>query len=139
MRVIERVVWIGLAMILARTGAGTAAAAEKAVETLIWTYTDFAELRANAKTWHDVRGVDGFIFCMVNGVGVPRWTTGAEGIESVYDELPETVEALRQAGITANFVHAGIDDSKWDWFDEVKISKIVPTFGALAKVAKPSQ
>lgn len=134
------VAWMGLALLIAVAGRAAAdgAAPIGPPETLIWTYTDLEELRANARTWHEVKGIDGFIFCMINGVGVPRWTSGAETIQSIHGALPRTVEALRARGITANFVHAGIDDAGWDWHDESRTSRIVPTFRALGGIARAS-
>lgn len=115
--------------------------AEKPVpETLIWTYTDFDELRANARAWHDLKGIDGFIFCFVNrkGCGPSRIDSGPEKIEQIYQGLPQTVDALTKVGIRANFVHAGLDDPSWSWLDEAHVAKLIPTFKALGKVAKES-
>ena len=120
----------------AAQGAAPGKARPKWPRTLIWTYTDFAELRANAKTWHDRKGIDGFIFCMVTGGGPPRWDSGPQKIREIYAELPQTVAALRKARIDANFVHAGIDSPTWDWFDDERLAKLPKTFAALAKVAK---
>ena len=117
------------------------AASEKPItvpKTLIWTYTDFDELRANARTWHDIKGIDGFIFCFVNRVnaGPVRWDSGPEKIADLYKELPQTVKALKSADITANFVHANMDDPTFDWFDQPRTEKMIATFRALAKTAR---
>ena len=123
----------------------TAADAEKPaklpdLKTLIWTYTDFAELRANARLWHENKGIDGFIFCFVNkpGGGPPRLDSGPDRVKEIYSELPETVAALKAAGIDSNFVHANLDDTTWSWLDGPRVAKLAPTFGALAATAKAS-
>ncbi|RYG54638.1 hypothetical protein EON80_31585, partial [bacterium] len=108
------------------------------LETLIWTYTDFKQLRENAAEWHDKKGIDGFIFCFVNEKGPPRWDSGPAVVKDFYSELPQTVTALGKAGITANFVHAGMDDPAWDWFDEARIARTIATFRELAIIAKNS-
>lgn len=110
----------------------------KPLETLIWTYTDFKQLRENAAEWHDKKGVDGFIFCYVNQKGPPRWDSGADSVQHIYAELPQTIAALKKAGIGANFVHAGMDDPTWTWFDEARVAKTIETFRALAVIAKNS-
>jgi len=107
-------------------------------KTLIWNYTDLEELRVNAKVWYDVKGIDGFIFCYVNGGGPPRWYSGPDKVAEIYRDLPRTVAALRAAGVDANFVHAGVDYPDWNWFDDALMAKIVPTFRALARIAKTS-
>jgi hypothetical protein len=111
-------------------------------KTLLWNYVNLTELQKNAKVWHDVKGIDGFIFCCVSDndmpTAPPRWTSGPESVSSIYRKLPETVRALRAAGIEDNFVHAGTADPEWNWFDPARYEKIVPTFRQLAKIAKES-
>lgn len=111
-------------------------------KTLIWNYVDVDELRANAKVWHDVKGIDGFIFCFVSGgtgaVGPPRWHSGPELVAGIYKDLPQTVTALREAGVDCNFVHAGVDLPNWDWFDDDQMALTLSTFRALARIAKAS-
>ena len=116
-----------------------AGARERKCETVMWGYVDFQELRENAKVWHDIKGMDGFIFCHVNGKGAPRWYAGPEMVAGIYEELPETVAALRKAGIEANFVHAGVDNKDWHWFNDDLLKKVVPTFCQLAKMAKETK
>lgn len=118
------------------------AAQQNHPKTLIWNYVNLTELQKNAKVWHDVKGIDGFIFCCVSDNDMPpappRWTAGPETVSWIYKRLPETVQSLRAAGIEDNFVHAGIADADWNWFDATRHAKIVPTFRQLARIAKAS-
>ncbi len=59
-------------------------------------------------------------------------------VAEIYKDLPQTVAALCAAGADANFVHAGVDLPEWDWFDDDLMANIVPTFRALARIAKAS-
>lgn len=129
---------ISLVLIIYLSCATVGEQLKPAPKTLIWTYSDFSELRANARAWHDTKGIDGFIFCFVNrnNAGPVRWDSGPEKIVDLYRELPETIQALHKAGIDSNFVHANMDDPAFDWFDQPRIDRMIATFRALGKTAK---
>ncbi|HEY3297265.1 MAG TPA: hypothetical protein VGK34_01315 [Armatimonadota bacterium] len=140
MRHISILVLMTLLTVVCSTSLAQQNGVRPAPETLVWTYADFDELRSNARAWHEQKGIDGFIFCFVNRkeCGPPRIDSGPDKIRQIYEGLPETVEALKKAGIRANFVHAGLDDPSWNWLDETHVAKLAPTFKTLGRVARES-